>query len=59
MIEVIWDEPRFGLSNLGGRCGLLRGSLVRFMDVFNLTANWTKQLKSQLASNVDKGWSYS
>lgn len=37
MIEVLWDKPRFGQTDLGGRCSPLRGSLVHFLDIFNIT----------------------
>ena len=35
-IEVLFDEPFIGGSNLGGRCPWLRGAIVLFTDVFNL-----------------------
>jgi hypothetical protein len=37
MVEILWDKARFGLTNLGGKCSALRGSVVRFLDVFNLS----------------------
>ena len=36
-IEVLFDEPFIGGSNLGGRCNYLRGCLMQFVDVFNIT----------------------
>ncbi|CAK71646.1 unnamed protein product (macronuclear) [Paramecium tetraurelia] len=46
MIEVLWDKPRFGQTDLGGRCSPLRGSLVRFLDIFNITQQWQEQLNT-------------
>ena len=34
-IEVVFDHPFIGGTNLGGRCPLLRGSVLHFYDVFN------------------------
>ena len=36
-IEVLFDEPFIGGSNLGGKCNYWRGALLDFIDVFNLT----------------------
>lgn len=43
--EILWDQPRFGLGNLGGKCSLLRGSIVKFLDVFNLTSPWVELVR--------------
>ena len=36
-IEVVFDKPFIGGTNLGGRCNWLHGAMVEFTDVFNLT----------------------
>jgi len=36
-IEVMFDHPFLGGSNLGGRCTWGRGAVVDFDDIFNLT----------------------
>lgn len=43
--EILWDQLRFGLGNLGGKCSLLRGSIVKFLDVFNLTSPWVELVR--------------
>ena len=36
-IEVLFDEPFIGGSNLGKRCNYFRACLMQFSDVYNLT----------------------
>ena len=40
LFEVLWDIPSFGLSNLGKRCPLMRGSIAKFSDMYNLDCDW-------------------
>ncbi len=35
-IEVLFDYPFIGGTNLGGRCSWGRGAVVNFDDIFNL-----------------------
>lgn len=36
-VEVLFDKPFIGGTNLGGRCKWGRGSIVDFDDIFNIT----------------------
>ena len=36
-IEVVWDEPNIGGTNLNGRCPDFRGGVYQFFDLFNLS----------------------
>ena len=36
-IEVIWDDPVIGGTNLNGRCPDFRGGVYSFFDLFNLS----------------------
>ncbi|CAD8157271.1 unnamed protein product [Paramecium pentaurelia] len=61
MIEVLWDKPRFGQKDLGGRCSPLRGSTVHFLDIFNITQQWQEQLNTfsgGAKSHQVEGWTY-
>lgn len=35
-IEVLFDDPFIGGTNLGGRCSWGRGAVVNFTDVYNI-----------------------
>jgi 5'-3' exonuclease len=50
IIEVFFDEPFIGATNLHGRCPNFRGFILNFFDVFNLS-KWTKLL---IRSSEDK-----
>jgi len=36
-VEVLFDKPFLGGSNLGGRCKWGRGAVIDFDDIFNLS----------------------
>ncbi len=42
-IEILFDEPSIGGTNLHGRCSNFRGGFVLFFDIFNLSS-WSKLL---------------
>ncbi|CAD8062450.1 unnamed protein product [Paramecium sonneborni] len=61
MVEIVWDKPRFGQTDLGGRCSPLRGSVVHFLDVFNITQQWHEQLNTYSGgakAHQVQGWTY-
>ncbi|CAD8069108.1 unnamed protein product [Paramecium sonneborni] len=58
MVEIVWDKPRFGQTDLGGRCSPLRGSVVHFLDVFNITQSWQEQLYTHNGGAQVQGWTY-
>lgn len=41
VIEILFDEPFIGGTNLNGRCPPFRGGVVDFFDIFNIT-KWTR-----------------
>ena len=55
-MEVLWDLPQIGLTDLGGKCPQMRGSIVHFDSIFNLTLNWSDYLCSR--KNIVEGWDH-
>jgi len=39
-VEVLFDEPFIGGTNLGGRCSWGRGAVVNFDEIYNLKRDW-------------------
>jgi len=35
-LEIVYDEPFIGGTNLLGRCSMMRGAIGNFADVFNI-----------------------
>ena len=55
-IEVVWDEPFIGGTDLQGKCPPFRGSLNRFFDLFNLS-QWSKiVIKQDNIKEFEKCW---
>jgi len=55
-IEVMFDQPFLGGTNLGGRCTWGRGAVVDFDDIFNL--GWDKFVKprDRRRNQYYEGW---
>lgn len=55
-LEVVFDEPFIGATNLGGRCGYFRGAVVSFLEIFNLS-EWKPfvNLKKDIQARIDSG----
>ena len=45
-IEVLFDEPFIGGTDLSGRCGFFRGAVVDFLHIFNLS-EWKLHVNSK------------
>ena len=45
-LEVLWDDVRIGSSDIHGRCGAFRGSIVDLSDVFHIDG-WVKYLEKR------------
>lgn len=56
-VQVLWDEPRIGYSDLGGRCLPMRGEMVRFVEVYNLSGKWFNYVESR-SEGKKEGWDY-
>ena len=55
-LEVVFDEPFIGGTNLGGRCDYFRGAVVNFLEIFNLS-EWKPyvNLKKDIQARLDSG----
>jgi len=54
LIEVYFDVPFIGGTNLGGRCTFFHGAIVKFVDIFNLT-RWNK-IPTRVKNDDFYGW---
>ena len=52
-IEILFDEPFIGATNLSGRCPHFRGAVRSFFDVFNLT-RWSQYIVSDGSPRKNK-----
>lgn len=50
-IEVVFDNPFIGGFNLHGRCQDLKGAIVDFLSIYNLSSVWRECL--HLVSNSE------